>query len=485
MRGNLAESLYSLGRWDEAGEAAATRPRRPERQAPRLARRRPRRTSPWPAATWPRPAANSPPPAATSAPTTPQPQHALPLPASRSASPPARAASSTPAPSSNEALDTGFPPGTQRYAWPLLLAAATAEADARGLPAAEPGRAEVLDRLREAAKSLPRPCPSGRPTAWVRAELLRAEGRDTPDLWAEARRRLRAPGAPLRARPGPAPLAEALLRRRRRERSERDRARNSCAWPTPPPTTSAPARSPTPSPCSPSAPASRLARAPERSAPAPADPVRGARPDPPRTGRAAPGRRRPQQPPDRRGALHLPEDGQRPRLQHPRQARRLRPRRGGRAGPPAAAVPAETADARTPGGSPAGRISGSARGLRCKETRAGEAPCSTWSRSSSRQAASTPMTEQQAAGADPRGPGRRRPRTRPDRPHLRARSSSVDAGRARGDRVPRPERLTPGCGRTPRRKLTGRPRRRLRDLQLQDPVVAPASGAAPRRPSRW
>ncbi|CAM5725864.1 Helix-turn-helix transcriptional regulator OS=Streptomyces fumanus OX=67302 GN=GCM10018772_53860 PE=4 SV=1 [Streptomyces fumanus] len=84
-------------------------------------------------------------------------------------------------------LDAGFPPGTQRYAWPLLATAAEAEADARHLPAAEEGRDEILRRLRTAAKSLT----TGAPVwvahdKWVRAELHRAEGHDTPGPWAEA-----------------------------------------------------------------------------------------------------------------------------------------------------------------------------------------------------------------------------------------------------------------------------------------------------------
>ncbi|MFG2028346.1 AAA family ATPase [Streptomyces sp. NPDC048825] len=84
-------------------------------------------------------------------------------------------------------LDAGFRPGTHRYAWPVLLAAATAEADARGLPAAEPGRAEVLESIFKAVKNLT----TGAPVwlaheKWVRAELLRAEGRDTPQHWSEA-----------------------------------------------------------------------------------------------------------------------------------------------------------------------------------------------------------------------------------------------------------------------------------------------------------
>ncbi|MEU2053698.1 helix-turn-helix transcriptional regulator [Streptomyces bungoensis] len=85
------------------------------------------------------------------------------------------------------ALETGFPAGTQRYAWPLLLAAATAEADARALPAAEPGREELLDRLRTAARALTTGAPLWAAyDRWTRAELLRADGRDSAAAWAEA-----------------------------------------------------------------------------------------------------------------------------------------------------------------------------------------------------------------------------------------------------------------------------------------------------------
>ncbi|MFE9682401.1 AAA family ATPase [Streptomyces sp. NPDC002701] len=86
----------------------------------------------------------------------------------------------------DEALNLGFPPGTHRYGWPMLLAAATAEADARELPAAEPGRAQLVERLRATAKALATNAPVWRAhERWVRAELLRAEGRDTADDWFE------------------------------------------------------------------------------------------------------------------------------------------------------------------------------------------------------------------------------------------------------------------------------------------------------------
>ncbi|MFH8772977.1 MULTISPECIES: AAA family ATPase [unclassified Streptomyces] len=86
----------------------------------------------------------------------------------------------------NRALAAGFPPGTQRYGWPLLLAAATAEADARALPAAADGRADVLDKLAEAARKLA----TGAPVwdayeRWTRAELHRARGTDTAAVWSD------------------------------------------------------------------------------------------------------------------------------------------------------------------------------------------------------------------------------------------------------------------------------------------------------------
>ncbi|GAA2099454.1 LuxR family transcriptional regulator [Streptomyces albiaxialis] len=85
------------------------------------------------------------------------------------------------------ALDDGFPPGTHRFAWPLLHAAAAHESRARGLPAAEPGRPGVLERVRHAARHLPRLAPVWEAYALlVDAELTRAEGRADPARWAEA-----------------------------------------------------------------------------------------------------------------------------------------------------------------------------------------------------------------------------------------------------------------------------------------------------------
>lgn len=85
------------------------------------------------------------------------------------------------------AAEGGFPPGTQCFAWPLLRAAATLEADTRGLPAAESGRAEALGRIRAATRGLVTVAPVwSAHELWVRAELRRADGQDTPGDWAEA-----------------------------------------------------------------------------------------------------------------------------------------------------------------------------------------------------------------------------------------------------------------------------------------------------------
>ncbi|MEU8758889.1 BREX system ATP-binding domain-containing protein [Streptomyces sp. NPDC048659] len=81
---------------------------------------------------------------------------------------------------------SGFPAGTHRYGWPLVLAAVTAEADAHGLPAAAEGRAAALDAVRRAVRSLAAPAPLWQAYGLqVSAELARAEARDTAERWAE------------------------------------------------------------------------------------------------------------------------------------------------------------------------------------------------------------------------------------------------------------------------------------------------------------
>ncbi|MEU0274266.1 AAA family ATPase [Streptomyces sp. NPDC006307] len=81
----------------------------------------------------------------------------------------------------------GFPTaGSYRYAWPLLLTAATAEADASGLPAAAEGRPEALELIRFHAKRLAAPVAVWQAHAlFLAAELDRAEGRVRAERWAE------------------------------------------------------------------------------------------------------------------------------------------------------------------------------------------------------------------------------------------------------------------------------------------------------------
>ena len=103
-------------------------------------------------------------------------------------------------------LDQGLAPGHEREIWELLTHAAAAEADAYGLPAMEPGRAEALDRIRRAAAGLTGGVPLF--AAWSRlldAELARAERRDTPADWLAAAEALRVSEQPY-------PRALALLR---------------------------------------------------------------------------------------------------------------------------------------------------------------------------------------------------------------------------------------------------------------------------------
>ncbi|KOU10512.1 MULTISPECIES: helix-turn-helix transcriptional regulator [unclassified Streptomyces] len=210
--GNMAESLYSLGRWDEAAEAARRTLLVGQSAAPRgsasarlayLALARGELTE----ATHRLAAAHT----HFGAHET-QPQHRIPLhrlaigiAAGEGRIADVRTETAT-------AADRGFPLGQHRYAWPLLLASASAEADARGLPAAEAGRVAALGVLRGAARTLATPAPVWIAHAeFLRAELLRAEARDTVADWTaveESVRPLERPYLLARARHR---LAEALL----------------------------------------------------------------------------------------------------------------------------------------------------------------------------------------------------------------------------------------------------------------------------------
>ncbi|CAM5384698.1 helix-turn-helix transcriptional regulator [Streptomyces pilosus] len=210
--GNLAESLHSLGRWDEAAQAAANAQRLEQSAKPRtggsirLACLAYDRGDPAEAA---RRLADA---RSFFGTHDPMPQYALPMrtvaigvAAAEGRLPDARAELLA-------ALDTGLPPGTQRYGWPLLLAATTAEADAHGEAETEPGRPEVLRRIRQAAKSLATSVPVWRSfDQWLRAELARAEGRFAPDEWSAVVEAVEPLGRPYDLARVRYRLAEALL----------------------------------------------------------------------------------------------------------------------------------------------------------------------------------------------------------------------------------------------------------------------------------
>ncbi|MEV5976961.1 AAA family ATPase [Streptomyces sp. NPDC052114] len=182
---NVAESLISLGRWDEAAEAVAQTQRCAQSSKPRgSAAERTARVSlfrgDYGAAARHVHSAHQ-----HFGHHDPQPQYLLLL---------VRIALGVAA-GEGRILDgraelangiaSGLPVGTYKYGWPLLLAAAAMEADARGLPAAEAGRPAAVERIREAAKDLATPIPLWRAyDEWTRAELLRSEGGDGPDDWA-------------------------------------------------------------------------------------------------------------------------------------------------------------------------------------------------------------------------------------------------------------------------------------------------------------
>ncbi|MFP3987727.1 AAA family ATPase [Streptomyces sp. E11-3] len=184
--GNMAESLYSLGRFDECADTARQARRKSISRQPRgmasglLANlalaRGDLATAVAEFEAWQEHFSRH----------DPVPQHAIPLASLDMAIAAAQGRFLDAREGMAKAAQDGLPPGSRRYIWPLLLVAAQAEAAARGLPAAEPGRAEAIERIRAAAKPLATLVPLWKGyERWVRAELLRAEGRDTVADWDE------------------------------------------------------------------------------------------------------------------------------------------------------------------------------------------------------------------------------------------------------------------------------------------------------------
>ncbi|RRR86014.1 helix-turn-helix transcriptional regulator [Streptomyces sp. RP5T] len=224
--GNLAESLYSLGRWDRAAEAATKAELVGRSAKPRgfhAATRSQLALARGELSEAARQLASA---RAYFGTHDRAPQHEIPLRELAIGIAAAEGRLLDARAELERALDAGFPPGTQRYAWPLLLTAAVMEADSLGLPLAEQGRAKILDRIREAARPLATNVPVWLAhERWLRAELLRAESADTPDHWSEALAAfepLERPYALARVRHR---LAQALLSAPGgAEQSERDRA---------------------------------------------------------------------------------------------------------------------------------------------------------------------------------------------------------------------------------------------------------------------
>ncbi|MGW6831502.1 helix-turn-helix transcriptional regulator [Streptomyces massasporeus] len=219
---NLAESLISLGRWDEAADAAGNAQRRGQTAGPHgsganclaylaLARGQ--------VAEAARHLAQG---RAAYGPHDPMPQHDLPISWLTIALAAAEGRLADARAELTRTLESGFPLGTQRYAWPLLLQAATAEADARALPAARDGREQVLDGIHSAVKSLTTHAPVWLAhESWVRAELHRAEGRSTPDTWSEVVTAFEPLGRPYDLARVRYRLAESLLTRTGEDQRER------------------------------------------------------------------------------------------------------------------------------------------------------------------------------------------------------------------------------------------------------------------------
>ncbi|MFJ3338592.1 AAA family ATPase [Streptomyces sp. NPDC086766] len=210
--GNLAESLFTLGRWDEAAEAATRSGRVGQSAKPRGFRARIRAELALARGDLDEAARQLAAARDHFGSHDYAPQHELPLVRIALAVAAGEGRLLDARAQLEQVLESGFPPGTQRYCWPLLLTAATVETRAAALPAAGPGRAETLDRIRGAARTLATHVPVWQAyERWVRAELLRAEGRDSAEDWAglvEAFESLERPYDLARVRHR---LAEALL----------------------------------------------------------------------------------------------------------------------------------------------------------------------------------------------------------------------------------------------------------------------------------
>lgn len=206
VRVNLSESLFALGRWNESRTAideAARIAHAPKARALVAVRRALLALGRGDAAEAESQVTLA---RAVFGPHDPQPQHVI-APARLAMVSAARQGRLAEARAEFEQVAAqGFPPGMQRYALPLLCSAAAMEADARGLPEADAGRAAILAIVRDHAKRLPALVPIWRAyDLLLEAELARADGIVAPKLWARA-------VAAFEALPRPYELAEARHR---------------------------------------------------------------------------------------------------------------------------------------------------------------------------------------------------------------------------------------------------------------------------------
>ncbi|QHY98335.1 Transcriptional regulatory protein LiaR [Streptomyces sp. S4.7] len=206
VRVNLSESLFALGRWNESRTAideAAWIAHAPKARALVAVRRALLALGRGDAAEAASQVTLA---RAVFGPHDPQPQHVI-APARLAMVSAARQGRLAEARAEFEQVAAqGFPPGMQRYALPLLCSAAAMEADARGLPEADAGRAAILAIVRDHAKRLPALVPIWRAyDLLLEAELARADGIVAPKLWARA-------VAAFEALPRPYELAEARHR---------------------------------------------------------------------------------------------------------------------------------------------------------------------------------------------------------------------------------------------------------------------------------
>ncbi|MFD9335610.1 AAA family ATPase [Streptomyces sp. NPDC060028] len=212
VRGNMAESLYSLGRWEEAAEEARRTLHVGSSAAPRASASARLAYLALARGEFTEAAARLATAHTYFGTHDAQPQHRLPLYRLAIGVAAGEGRMAEVRTETAAAIDYGFPLGHHRYAWPLLLASASAEADARGLPVADAGRDAALAVLRNAARGLATPAPVWAAHAeYLRAELLRAEARDTAADWAAVESGIRPLERPYLLARARHRLAESLL----------------------------------------------------------------------------------------------------------------------------------------------------------------------------------------------------------------------------------------------------------------------------------